>query len=58
MSDESLQAARELHRKGRFGEAIAAYGSYLEGDPARGDVWHLKAMAEHQSGRLDERGKA
>lgn len=53
MSAESLQTAQELHRQGRFAEAIAQYAAFLEANPGRGDIWHLRALAEHQSGALD-----
>ncbi len=54
MSAERLQQARELHKRGDFAGAIAAYDALLEEEPARADLWHLKGMAEHQSGRLDQ----
>jgi len=53
MSADALQLAQESHRRGAFGEAIARYAAFLEGNPARGDVWHMRALAEHQSGALE-----
>jgi len=53
MSADALQVAQLSHRQGRFAEAISHYATFLEAHPARGDVWHLRAMAEHQSGLLD-----
>ena len=53
MSADSLQVAQDRHRRGMLAEAIAGYASFLEGNPQRGDVWHLRALAEHQSGQLD-----
>ena len=53
MSSDPLQSAREQHRRGLFAEAIAAYETFLADNPRRGDVWHMKAMAEHQAGRMD-----
>jgi len=52
MSD-LLNAARDQHRRGQLAEAISAYASFLAANPARGDVWHMKAIAEHQLGRID-----
>ena len=52
MSD-ILNAARDQHRRGQLAEAIAAYASFLAENPERGDVWHMKAVAEHQLGRID-----
>ncbi|MGZ5049003.1 MAG: O-linked N-acetylglucosamine transferase, SPINDLY family protein [Usitatibacter sp.] len=53
MSEEALKLARDRHREGRLADAIAAYAGILGASPERGDVWHLKAMAEHQAGLLD-----
>src|SRR4051812_23037550 len=53
MSADPLQLAREQHRQGRFAEAIAGYATFLERNPGRGDVWHLRAVAEHQQGQID-----
>ena len=54
MSAESFEQARQLHLRGDFAGAIALYQQVLESEPKRGEVWHLKGMAEHQSGRLDQ----
>jgi CRISPR-associated protein Csy1 len=54
MSADPLRLAQEKHRQGFLTEAIAGYASYLEEFPGRGDVWHMRAVAEHQSGRLDD----
>jgi CRISPR-associated protein Csy1 len=51
MSADPLQLAQERHRQGMLAEAIAGYASFLDGNPQRGDVWHLRALAEHQSGQ-------
>ena len=53
MIDTRLQSARDLHRAGKLAEAIGAYGEILAADAARFDVWHLKAIAEHQKGDLE-----
>ena len=53
VSAERLQGARESHRRGELGEAIAGYSAFLAENPQRGDVWHLRAVAEHQSGNLE-----
>jgi len=53
MSSDPLQLAQERHRSGMLAEAIAAYASFLDANPQRGDVWHLRALAEHQSGQVD-----
>ncbi len=54
MTADRLQQARALHVRGDFAGAIAVYEALLVEEPARPDLWHLKGMAEHQSGRLDE----
>ena len=51
--DPRLDEARRLHRGGDFARAIAAYDALLAADPAQAEAWHLKALAEHQAGRLD-----
>ena len=53
MSTDPLRLAQERHRQGFLAEAIAGYASFLEENPQRGDVWQMRAMAEHQSGRID-----
>jgi len=53
MSIDPLRFAQERHRQGLLAEAIAGYAAVLEQSPERGDVWHMRAMAEHQSGRLE-----
>jgi CRISPR-associated protein Csy1 len=54
MSEQRIQEARQLHQRGDFASAISGYDAVLAADPGLADVWHLKAMAEHQSGRLGE----
>lgn len=54
MSERRIQEAQQLHRRGDLAGAIAAYGEVLAENPALAEVWHLKGMAEHQSGRLTE----
>src|SRR6202158_3390542 len=49
--EDALERARDQHRRGEFALAIDAYASLLERDPSLAAVWHLKAMAEHQSGK-------
>ncbi len=53
MSRERIEEGRQHHLRGDYGGAIAAYREALAADPAQADVWHLKALAEHQSGALD-----
>jgi protein O-GlcNAc transferase len=53
MNADPLQLAQERHRQGMLAEAISGYASFLDGNPLRGDVWHLRALAEHQSGQLE-----
>jgi CRISPR-associated protein Csy1 len=53
VSTDPLQLAREQHAQGRFAEAIAGYATFLAGNPGRGDIWHLRAVAEHQQGQID-----
>lgn len=52
-SGERLDEARRLHRAGDLARAVAIYDALLAADPRHADAWHLKALAEHQSGRLD-----
>jgi CRISPR-associated protein Csy1 len=54
MSEEQFRQARQLHQRGDLPGAIAAYAAVLEEDESIADAWHLKGMAEHQSGRLEE----
>ena len=54
MSQERVREARQLHLRGDFARAISLYRQVLEGDPQLAEVWHLKGMAEHQAGQLDE----
>ncbi|HXN15903.1 MAG TPA: tetratricopeptide repeat protein, partial [Usitatibacter sp.] len=54
MIEERLQEARGFHLRGELARAITAYGEVLSGDPSLAEVWHLKGMAEHQSGQLAE----
>jgi predicted O-linked N-acetylglucosamine transferase (SPINDLY family) len=54
MSDPRIDEARRLHQRGDLPRAIAAYSEVLAADPDVADVWHLKAAAEHQAGRLQE----
>ncbi len=53
MSADPLRFAQERHRQGFLSEAIAGYASFLQENPLRGDVWHMRAMAEHQAGHVD-----
>jgi CRISPR-associated protein Csy1 len=53
MSEQRIEEARQLHQRGDLANAITGYDAVLAANPALADVWHLKAMAEHQSGRLD-----
>lgn len=58
MSSMPLDAARDLHRRGDLGAAVAAYQTLIEADDATPEVWHLKAMAEHQLALLGEARKS
>ncbi|HEX4779239.1 MAG TPA: tetratricopeptide repeat protein, partial [Usitatibacter sp.] len=53
MSAASLDEARERHRRGELPGAIDAYSEFLAENPQRADAWHLRALAEHQAGRLE-----
>ena len=53
MTQERLQEARQMHLRGDLARAISTYDEILAADPANPDVWHLKGMAEHQSGHLE-----
>ena len=54
MNARHIQEARSFHQKGDFARAIAMYEEALRDDPKQADVWQLKGMAEHQSGKLAE----
>ncbi len=54
MSEQRIQEAQQMHRRGELAGAIAAYGEVLAANPELSEVWHLKGMAEHQSGLLAE----
>jgi CRISPR-associated protein Csy1 len=47
-----MQQATYLHKTGDLSRAISLYQELLEADPSLADVWHLKGMAEHQTGNL------
>src|SRR5215218_8865726 len=51
--EPAFSSARTHHARGELVEAIAAYQSALDADPRRVEAWHLKGVAEHQSGLLD-----
>ncbi len=51
---QRVEEGRQLHLKGDFARAISVYQQVLDGDPGLADVWHLKGMAEHQAGQLDQ----
>ncbi len=53
MSAERRQAARELHGAGRIEEALAAYSALLAEREDDAELWHLRAIAEHQLGRAE-----
>ena len=53
MNEQSIEKARALHLRGQFAQAIAGYDEVLAREPSRAEIWHLKGMAEHQSGQLD-----
>ena len=54
MTQEQFRQAKQLHQRGDLPGAIASYSALLEEDASLADAWHLKGMAEHQSGRLEE----
>ena len=54
MNEQLLQQARELLRVGRLAEALVAYRTLTDEEPAQGELWRLRAMAEHQQGALAE----
>jgi protein O-GlcNAc transferase len=51
---ERLALARDMQRRGDLPGVVAACAQVLAADPRRSDAWHLKAVAEHQAGRLDD----
>ncbi|HET7729193.1 MAG TPA: tetratricopeptide repeat protein [Usitatibacter sp.] len=58
MIEEQFRKAKQLHQRGELQAAIAAYAAILREDASLADAWHLKGMAEHQSGRLEEARKS
>ncbi len=54
MTQELLNQARELHRSGRMADAIEAYRRLTDASPGVAEHWRLRAMAEHQHGRLED----
>ena len=52
--EEAFQDARGFHAHGDLARAIEGYHKALEQDPGHPEAWHLKGVAEHQSGLLDE----
>ena len=54
MSVPRWEQARELHARGDFAGAIAAYEEVLRQEPDRAELWHMKGVAEHQAGKLRE----
>jgi predicted O-linked N-acetylglucosamine transferase (SPINDLY family) len=54
MTQQRMNEARELHLRGDLAGAITAYDELLAQNPALAEVWHLKGVAEHQSGRLEQ----
>lgn len=52
MTDEEIVAAKRLHRAGRVEEARSAYAALLERYPDRAELWHLRAITEHQLGNV------
>src|SRR6185436_3836172 len=51
--EEALRDARGHHARGELGKAIEGYVRALEQDPEQAQAWHLKGVAEQQSGMLD-----
>jgi CRISPR-associated protein Csy1 len=51
--EEAFSSARGHHQRGEFAQAIEDYRRALEAKPDHPETWHLKGLAEHQSGRLD-----
>ncbi len=54
MAAPDTRQARELHVRGDYAGAISAYERILASEPDAAEVWHLKAMAEHQAGLLQQ----
>lgn len=54
MSQALLQQAREHHRAGRIDAALQAYGELTRSAPGVAEHWRLRAIVEHQAGRLAE----
>ena len=52
--EEAFHDARGFHARGDLAKAIEGYHRALEQDPGHPEAWHLKGVAEHQSGLLDE----
>ncbi len=52
--EEAFHDARGFHARGDLAKAIEGYHRALEQNPEHPEAWHLKGVAEHQSGLLDE----
>jgi len=51
--EEALRDARGHHARGELASAIEGYRRALQHDAAQAEAWHLKGIAEQQSGLLD-----
>jgi len=51
---EELAAAQALLRAGRLQEAGLAFAALTERLPGRADLWHLRAIVEHQRGNVPQ----
>lgn len=51
MTAERREAAQRLHGEGRIEEALAAYSALIAESDGDAELWHLRAIAEHQLGR-------
>src|SRR5258706_2706267 len=52
--EEAFHDARGFHARGDLAKAFGGYHRALEQNPEHREAWHLKGVAEHQSGLLDE----
>ena len=52
--EEAFHDARGFHARGDLAKAIEGYQRALDQNPGHPEAWHLKGVAEHQAGLLDE----
>ena len=54
MTQQAQIAARQLYRSGRLREALEAFRTLTDSEPADPQHWQFRAMTEQQVGSLEE----